>query len=63
MTLVAGRHDLITSLHDMRQRGSADPAGASCASCPGSHFLPLEYPDELAAELRRLTTRAELLAE
>jgi hypothetical protein len=27
---------------------------------PGSHFLPLEYPDELAVELRDLVRRTTL---
>jgi hypothetical protein len=27
---------------------------------PGSHFLPLEFPDELAGELRALAERAGL---
>jgi pimeloyl-ACP methyl ester carboxylesterase len=56
---VAGRRDLITSLHDMVNAAEQIPH-ARLRELPGSHFLPLEYPDELAAELRRLTTRADL---
>jgi pimeloyl-ACP methyl ester carboxylesterase len=59
VTFVAGRRDLITSLHDMVNAADQIPQ-ARLRELPGSHFLPLEYPDELAAELRKLTDQANL---
>jgi pimeloyl-ACP methyl ester carboxylesterase len=59
VTLVAGRHDVITSMHDMVEAASRIPH-AILHVLPGSHFLPLEYPDELARELRELTRRTSL---
>lgn len=59
VTLVAGRYDVLTSMHDMVEAASRIPH-AELHLLPGSHFLPLEYPDELAAELRRLAERTEL---
>ena len=59
VTFVAGRHDLITSLHDMVDAANEIPQ-ARIRELPGSHFLPLEYPDELAAELRKLIRRTNL---
>jgi pimeloyl-ACP methyl ester carboxylesterase len=59
VTLVAGRYDVLTSMHDMVEAASRIPH-AELHLLPGSHFLPLEYPDELAAELRRLAERTDL---
>jgi pimeloyl-ACP methyl ester carboxylesterase len=59
VTLVAGRYDVLTSMHDMVEAASRIPH-AELHLLPGSHFLPLEYPDELAAELRRLAERTQL---
>ena len=59
VTLVAGRYDVLTSMHDMIEAASAIPH-AELHLLPGSHFLPLEYPDPLAAELRRLAERTDL---
>jgi pimeloyl-ACP methyl ester carboxylesterase len=59
VTLVAGRHDVITSMHDMVEAASQIPH-AILHVLPGSHFLPLEYPDELALELRALVARTAL---
>jgi len=56
VTLVAGRYDVLTSMHDMVEAASALPH-AELHLLPGSHFLPLEFPDELARELRRLAQR------
>jgi pimeloyl-ACP methyl ester carboxylesterase len=61
VTLVAGRYDVLTSMHDMVEAASRIPH-AELHLLPGSHFLPLEFPDELAAELRRLAERTELVA-
>jgi pimeloyl-ACP methyl ester carboxylesterase len=41
--------DLAARLHDAR-----------LVRLPGSHFLPLQYPDALAAELRALVARTDL---
>lgn len=59
VTLVAGRYDVLTSMHDMVEAASRIPH-AELHLLPGSHFLPLEYPDQLAAELRRLAERTAL---
>ena len=59
VTLVAGRYDVLTSMHDMVEAASQIPH-AELHLLPGSHFLPLEFPDELAAELRRLAERTAL---
>jgi pimeloyl-ACP methyl ester carboxylesterase len=56
VTLVAGRHDVITSMPDMVEAASRIPH-AILHVLPGSHFLPVEYPDELAGELRDLIRR------
>ena len=59
VTLVAGRYDVLTSMHDMVEAASRIPH-AELHLLPGSHFLPLEFPDELADELRRLAERTSL---
>ena len=59
VTLVAGRYDVLTSMHDMVEAAAQIPH-AELHLLPGSHFLPLEFPDELAEELRRLAARANL---
>jgi pimeloyl-ACP methyl ester carboxylesterase len=56
VTIVAGRHDVITSVHDMTDAAALIP-DSTLRVLPGSHFLPLEYPDELAAELAALVRR------
>jgi pimeloyl-ACP methyl ester carboxylesterase len=59
VTLVAGRYDVLTSMHDMVEAAAQIPH-AELHLLPGSHFLPLEFPDELAEELRRLAARTDL---
>lgn len=59
VTLVAGRYDVLTSMYDMVEAASQIPH-AELHILPGSHFLPLEYPDELATELCRLAERTDL---
>jgi pimeloyl-ACP methyl ester carboxylesterase len=59
VTLVAGRRDVLTSMHDMVEAASQIPH-AELHLLPGSHFLPLEYPDELAHELACLAERTDL---
>jgi pimeloyl-ACP methyl ester carboxylesterase len=61
VTLVAGRYDVLTSMHNMVEAAAALPH-AELHLLPGSHFLPLEFPDELARELRRLAERAKLVS-
>ena len=52
-TLVAGRWDVMTSRHDMARAAEQIPH-AKLVVLDGSHFLPLERPDELTALLREL---------
>lgn len=60
VTLVAGRYDVLTSMHDMTAAAAQIPH-AELHVLPGSHFLPLEFPDELAGELRALVARTASL--
>lgn len=53
--LVAGRHDVVTSRHDMA-RASARIPHARLEVLDGSHFLPLERPEEVTALLRGLAS-------
>ena len=57
VTLVAGKYDVLTSMYDMVDAASQIPH-AELRLLPGSHFLPLEFPDELADLLRQLAERA-----
>jgi pimeloyl-ACP methyl ester carboxylesterase len=59
VTLVAGQHDVITSSKDMVDAASRIPH-ADLRVLPGSHFLPIEYPNELADEIDSLAERAGL---
>lgn len=57
VTLVAGQHDVLTSMHDVVQCAEGIPH-ALVTVLPGSHFLPLEYPGPLCdalGDLRRRT--------
>lgn len=54
-TLVAGRRDIITSRHDM-ERAAARIPHAKMVVLDGSHFLPLEHPQEITALLRGLAS-------
>jgi pimeloyl-ACP methyl ester carboxylesterase len=56
VTLVAGQKDVITSSEDMVYAARRIPH-AVLRLLPGSHFLPLEYPVELADELEALAVR------
>lgn len=56
VTMVGGRFDLLTSSRDMHAASRAIP-GARSLTLPGSHYLPLEFPDVLRAELARLGRR------
>ncbi|HWC34373.1 MAG TPA: alpha/beta hydrolase [Mycobacteriales bacterium] len=61
VTLVAGQHDVITSCDDMVEAASRIPH-AELRVLPGSHFLPMEYPAELADEVESLAKRTGLAA-
>lgn len=53
---VAGRYDLLASARDMATAAERIP-DATYRELPGSHFVQLEQPDEVHAELRRLLAR------
>ena len=50
VTLVAGKHDVLTSMHDVIDAADKIPH-ASISVLHGSHFLPMEFPDELHTAL------------
>jgi pimeloyl-ACP methyl ester carboxylesterase len=52
-TIVAGQRDIVTSRHDM-ERAAAKIPHARLVVLDGTHFLPLEKPDELTDLLREL---------
>ena len=56
VTLVAGRYDVLTSMHSMIDAAAQIPH-AELHVLPGSHFLPLEFPVEITRELRLLANR------
>lgn len=53
--LVAGRHDIVTSRHDMERAALRIPH-ARLEVLDGSHFLPMERPEEVTALLRGLAS-------
>jgi pimeloyl-ACP methyl ester carboxylesterase len=53
---VAGRFDVLASHRDMRAAAARIP-GATYVELPGSHFLQLEHPETVHAELLRLLGR------
>lgn len=58
VTLLAGQYDTLVDVADMRAAAEGLP-GTRYREVAGSHFLPLEHPELMLAELRRLTqTRA-----
>lgn len=58
-TLVAGRHDVLTSVDDVMEAAACIPH-AQVTVLPGSHFLTLEYPELVAAALDELARRTDL---
>lgn len=56
-TLVAGRHDVLTSMQDVLDTAARIPH-AQVTVLPGSHFLPLEHPDQVHAALGELARRS-----
>jgi pimeloyl-ACP methyl ester carboxylesterase len=59
VTLVAGKHDLLTSMHDVIDCAATMPH-AQITVLPGSHFLPMEYPEHLHIALDDLARRADV---
>ena len=60
-TLVAGKRDVLTSMHDVVDTASKIPH-AQITVLPGSHFLPMEYPELITAALDELARRSDLAA-
>ncbi|MCW2668059.1 MAG: Alpha/beta hydrolase fold precursor [Frankiales bacterium] len=58
-TLLAGQHDVLTSVHDVVEAGGRI-ADAQVQVVPGSHFLPLEHPEAVQDALGALAARAGL---
>jgi 3-oxoadipate enol-lactonase len=54
VTFVAGRYDSLVDLADVRAAARAVP-GARLRELAGTHFLPLQYPEMMLEELRRLS--------
>jgi 3-oxoadipate enol-lactonase len=59
VTLVAGRRDVLTSMRDVLQAAERIPH-AHVTVLPGSHFLPMEYPELVSAALRELARRCDV---
>ena len=59
VTLLAGQHDVLTSVHDMCAVAERLPDGESLV-LPGTHFLSLEYPDDVTQALNALVKRTDL---
>lgn len=59
VTLLAGRHDILTSMHDMLDAAARMPH-AQITVLPGSHFLPLEHSELVHVALDELARRSDL---
>jgi pimeloyl-ACP methyl ester carboxylesterase len=59
VTLLAGRHDLLTSMRDVVDTAARIPR-AQVTVLPGSHFLPMEYPELVSVALDELARRCDL---
>lgn len=59
VTFVAGGYDLLASSADMRA-AHRQLLGSRFLELPGSHYLPLEFPEVLHRELGRLLDRSSL---
>lgn len=57
VTVIAGEFDTLAPVEDMSRLASGVPDGR-LVRAPGSHFLPLQYPELLRAELDALAVRA-----
>jgi pimeloyl-ACP methyl ester carboxylesterase len=53
VTFLAGRYDSLVDRADVRAAADTIP-GARFRELTGTHFLPLQYPEVMVAELRRL---------
>jgi 3-oxoadipate enol-lactonase len=54
VTFLAGRYDSLVDVADVRAAARAVP-GARIRELAGTHFLPLQYPEVMLEELRRLS--------
>jgi pimeloyl-ACP methyl ester carboxylesterase len=54
VTFVAGRFDSLVDVADVRKAARSIP-GARLRELLGTHFLPLQYPEVMVEELRRLS--------
>lgn len=61
VTVVAGLLDTLAATADLRTMAERIPC-ARFLQLNGTHFLPLQYPDQLHDELRALATRSDLRA-
>jgi len=59
VTMVAGRYDVLTFLGNMVEAAARIPH-AELKILPGSHFLPLEFPDQIAGWVGELAERSDL---
>ena len=59
VTLLAGRHDVLTSMHDIVVAAQTMPH-AQVTVLPGSHFLPMEHPALVTVALDELARRSDL---
>ena len=53
VVFLAGRYDSLVDVQDVRAAAARVP-GARYVELNGTHFVPLQYPDVMLAELRRL---------
>jgi len=53
VTFIAGRYDSLVDIADVRAAARTVP-GARLRELAGTHFLPLQYPEVMLEELRRL---------
>ena len=58
-TLVAGKWDVLTSMDDVIETAARIPH-AQVTVLPGSHFLPMEYPELVSTALDQLARRSDL---
>lgn len=59
VTFVAGRHDTLVDLADVRAAARSVP-GARLRTLAGTHFVPLQYPEVMREELLSLVEREGL---
>ena len=59
VSLLAGRHDLLTSVGDVKAVAATLPQ-AQLTILPGSHFLTLEHPARVSSALDELAGRSDL---